>query len=86
MYLPSADGGDVVQWLEHPLLQAPPPRRRLGLVEQPEQTEALLAPSLISVESCFAARFYWEKYLASMADGTRRRAGTTNSASAISAQ
>lgn len=48
--LPSADGGDVVKWLEHPLLQAPPPRGRLGLVEQPEQAEALLAPSLLSVK------------------------------------
>lgn len=47
-YLPSADRGDVVQGLEHPFLETPPPRGRLGLVEQPEHAEAFFAPSLPS--------------------------------------
>lgn len=45
-HLPGADGSDVVQGLEHPLLEAPSPRGGLGLVKQPENAEALFASSL----------------------------------------
>lgn len=48
LHLSSVNGVDVIQRLEHPFFQAPPPRSSSCAVKETEHAEALFTPTLLN--------------------------------------